>query len=84
MDNHNFERAAEEFKKALALLPEQYNVNHEQATFIYALATAYSESGDVETAQQEYEKIVSLSTGRFYTGDVYVDIQKQLSSLQNQ
>jgi tetratricopeptide (TPR) repeat protein len=83
MDKNKFESAAEEFKKALALLPEQYDVNHEQASFIYALATAHSESGDANAARQEYEKIVSLTTGRFYAGDVYVDAQKQLSSLQN-
>jgi len=84
MDKDKFEDAAEEFKKAQALLPEEYNVNHEQALFIYPLAVAYVESGDADAAQQEYQKIVSLTTGRFYAGDVYVDVQKQLSSLRNQ
>ncbi|MFC2165087.1 protein kinase [Acidobacteriota bacterium] len=83
LNERNFESAAKEFKRALALLPEQYNVNHEQALFIHALATAHSESGDADAAQQEFEKIASLTTGRFYAGDVFNDSQKKLANLQN-
>jgi tetratricopeptide (TPR) repeat protein len=84
MDKNNFQGAVEEFKKATALLPAEYNVNHRQAMFIYPLALAYSELGNADAAQREYEKIVSLTTGRFYCGDILTEAQKQLASLQNQ
>jgi tetratricopeptide (TPR) repeat protein len=35
------------------------------------LALAYYKMGDLDKAQEEYEKITSLSTGRLYYGDIY-------------
>jgi tetratricopeptide (TPR) repeat protein len=35
------------------------------------LALAYYKMGDLATAQEEYEKITSLSSGRIYYGDIY-------------
>ena len=84
MDQGNFEGAVENFNKAIALLPAAYNVDHEQALFIYPLALAYTELGNAEASQKEYEKIVSLTTGRFYSGDIFVEAQRQLSNLQKQ
>jgi tetratricopeptide (TPR) repeat protein len=84
LDKGNFEGAAGEFKKAITLLPEEYNVDHVQAVFIYPLAIAYSELGNEGAAQKEYNKIISLTTGRFYTGDIFTEAQKMLSVLQSQ
>jgi len=35
------------------------------------LALAYYESGDLDNAQEEYERITALTTGRLYYGDIY-------------
>ncbi len=32
---------------------------------------AYYKMGDLDKAQEEYEKITSLTTGRIYYGDIY-------------
>jgi serine/threonine protein kinase/Tfp pilus assembly protein PilF len=84
MDKGNFGGATKEFQKAIALLPSEYDVNHEHALFIYPLAQAYAELGNADSAQKEYEKIVSLTTGRYYAGDIFTQAQEKLTSLQNQ
>ena len=68
----NFSQAIEYFNKAISLLPSQYSPyfdNH--ALFIEPLALAYYKAGDVEKAREEYERIISITTGRFYYGDIY-------------
>jgi tetratricopeptide (TPR) repeat protein len=35
------------------------------------LALAYYESGDLDKAQEEYERITALTNGRIYYGDIY-------------
>jgi len=44
---------------------------------------AFSDAGNNEAAQKEYEKILSLTTGRFYYGDLYLKAQEQLTLLKN-
>jgi tetratricopeptide (TPR) repeat protein len=39
--------------------------------FIEPLAKAYYQSGDLEKTRREYEKIISLTKGRLYYGDIY-------------
>jgi tetratricopeptide (TPR) repeat protein len=41
------------------------------ADYLNPLARAYFESGDLEKARKEYEKIIGLSAGRMYSGDIY-------------
>jgi len=64
-------RAIEYFNKALSLLPSQSSPLDAHALFIDPLALAYYQAGDLEKAQQEYEKITSLTTGRLSYGDIY-------------
>ena len=61
------------FEMAASLLPFQYGVDtfNDQALFMDALATAYYQAGDMEKAQQQYEKIVNLTIGRIHWGDIY-------------
>ena len=84
LGRNNFPKARDAFVKALEMLPEEYNVNHEQALFVYPLAKTYSDLGETESALQEYEKLISLTTGRFYTGDILSMAQKELAVLRNQ
>lgn len=67
----NFSQAIKYFEKVLPLLPSQSGTEDEQALFIEPLALAYYKSGDVEKAREEYERILSLTTGRLYFGDIY-------------
>jgi tetratricopeptide (TPR) repeat protein len=67
----NFSEAIEHYQKALPLLPHQYATNNEHALFYDALASAYYQAGNLETAQKEYEDIQSLTIARLYYGDIY-------------
>jgi tetratricopeptide (TPR) repeat protein len=67
----NFSGALEHYQKALPLLPHQYATNNEHALFYDALASAYYQAGNLETAQKEYEEIQSLTIARLYYGDIY-------------
>jgi tetratricopeptide (TPR) repeat protein len=73
LKNENFPRAIELFDKAHALLPFQsgwyFLENH--ALLIDALALSYYKSGNLEKAIKEYEKIITLTTGRLFYGDIY-------------
>jgi tetratricopeptide (TPR) repeat protein len=61
------------FKKALALMPFQYQPRYgdNHAMFMGPLAFSYYKAGDLERAQEMYEKIVALTSGRLHYGDVY-------------
>jgi len=70
----NLSKAIKYFNKALSLLPSQHSAapfvdNH--ALFIDSLAAAYNLVGDIERAREEYQKIVDLTTGRIYYGDLF-------------
>ncbi len=67
----NFSEAIEYFNQALALLPSQYDPEDGQVLFIEPLALAYYKAGDYDKARQEYERIIHLTTGRLFYGDIY-------------
>jgi len=71
LEKQNFSEAIKNFNQALTLLPSQYNPDDGQALFIDPLAFAYYKAGDYERARQEYERIIHLTTGRMFYGDIY-------------
>ncbi|NOR22597.1 MAG: protein kinase [Candidatus Aminicenantes bacterium] len=76
LKKENFSNAIEHFKKARSLLPfqytdGQYTDDDSHALFIDPLAFSYYKSGNLEKAREEYEKIISLTTGRILYGDIY-------------
>jgi len=76
LKKENFSNAIEHFKKARSLLPFQYTDGQHtdddsHALFIDPLAFSYYKSGNLEKAREEYEKIISLTTGRLNYGDIY-------------
>ena len=72
LEKKRFSQAVEYFKKAVLLLKFEKNWSGDRhALFIEPLALAYYQSGDLEMARQEYEKIISLTYGRLYNGDIY-------------
>ena len=69
----NFSKAVEFFKRGRSLLQYQCYADNFQwftpdshALFIEPLALAYYKMGDLDKAQEEYEKITSLSSGRLF------------------
>jgi tetratricopeptide (TPR) repeat protein len=69
-ENKNKE-AIENFKKAISLLPYQYEIYDEHALFLYPLALSYYQHEDMESAQKQFENIIDLTTGRLMWGDLY-------------
>jgi serine/threonine protein kinase/Tfp pilus assembly protein PilF len=66
----NFPQAIEQFHKSLSL--ESFGPLHRSADFIDSLATAYYESGDLDKAMEQYERIAGLNAGRLGNGEIYV------------
>jgi len=73
LERENYPSAIQEFKKAISLLLFQhdniYGENH--AIFLDPLALAHFKAGDLEAAREEYERIINLTTGRFWNGDIF-------------
>jgi len=89
LKRQNFPRAVSYFKKALSLLPSQYSLSpiafsNDQVLFREPIALAYLKSGELEAAQQEYEKIISLTAGRLLFGDIYAKGYYRLGRIQEQ
>ena len=71
LKRRNFAEAVENIEEGISLLPfQRYTGPH--ALYIEALASAYYKSGNLERAKEEYEKILSLTSGRIRFGDNYV------------
>lgn len=71
LEKKNHSRAVGLFRQSLNLLPSQVHPEYKQALFIESLAFAHFQSGDLDKALEEYERIISLTTGRLLVGDVY-------------
>jgi tetratricopeptide (TPR) repeat protein len=77
LKRENFPKAIEYFKEAMSLLPSQFappsqwRLGDDHALFIDSLALTYYKAGDLDKAREEYEKIISLTTGRLSFGDIY-------------
>jgi len=65
----NYSRAVQYFNDALSLDP--YGPLVRRADFIDSLASTFYESGDLEKALDEYERITNLTTGRDRYGGIY-------------
>jgi serine/threonine protein kinase/Tfp pilus assembly protein PilF len=71
LKRENFSKAIEYLKQASSIKPYESYENNHHALFIDSLASAYYRAGDREKALEEYEKIISLTAGRLYYGDIY-------------
>jgi serine/threonine protein kinase len=76
LKRENFSKAVEYFDDALYLLSYQNALaspllRDDHALFIEPLALAYYKDGDFERAQEEYKRIISLISGRYFFGDIY-------------
>jgi serine/threonine protein kinase/Tfp pilus assembly protein PilF len=70
----NYSKAIDYFTEAFSLLPYPNSImpfTNDQANFAEGLASAFYESGDMERAREEYEKILTFPIGKLYFGDIY-------------
>jgi tetratricopeptide (TPR) repeat protein len=65
----NTPKALEYLERAVQSLP--YGPFEKDAMLIDTLAEAYFRAGDLKRAREQYERITSLTTGRFSYGDLY-------------
>jgi tetratricopeptide (TPR) repeat protein len=64
-------RAVEHFEQAVSLLPYQHDPKvDEHAGFYSSLAYAYYLTGDLARAQEWYENILALTSGRLFYGEI--------------
>lgn len=77
----------EYLKKAVSLLPHELSWNsylEPHALFISSLAEGYSQVEEWDRAIDEYEKIISLTTGRYFFGDIYAKAFYRLGKIYEQ
>jgi tetratricopeptide (TPR) repeat protein len=67
-NKNNYSKAIEFNQKAKLLL---YPAHSSNLPLAYHTGLAYYREGDLENARQEYEKVISLRTGRRSSGDLY-------------
>jgi tetratricopeptide (TPR) repeat protein len=89
LKRNNFSKAIKYFERAYSLLPSQHIANwiilHDRhALFLNSLASCYYQQGDLEKAQNEYNKITSLTIGRYMYGDVYAKSYYMLGKIYQQ
>ena len=72
LERKDYSKAVGYFTEAVSLLNFEGHWFHDlHALFFDPLAAAYHQSGDLEKAQEEYKKIISLTMGRLYYGNIY-------------
>jgi len=74
LEKENLFIAIEKLGNAMTLLHSQYAPwipRDEHALFIDSLALAYYKTGNLAKAKEQYERIISLTTGRQFYGDIY-------------
>jgi serine/threonine protein kinase/tetratricopeptide (TPR) repeat protein len=68
----NYSQAIEYLKKTVSsLLAPNWTASDFNALFYNTLALAYFKAGDLESAQKEYETIISMTWGRWRWGNIY-------------
>jgi tetratricopeptide (TPR) repeat protein len=79
-------QAVDHFERAVSLLPYQFEVNgdHWHAIYYSSLANAYYLSGDLAGAQEWYENILSLTTGRLLWGNIFAESHFMLGKIYQQ
>jgi tetratricopeptide (TPR) repeat protein len=81
LEEKNYPKAVESFKLGLPLLNADASEN---LRFADALGMAFYESGDLNSARLQYEKIISLGVGRLDYGDVYARSYYKLGKISEQ
>ena len=67
-NKNNYSKAIEFYKKAIPLLSA---TSSSHLPIANGMGLAYYKAGDLENARQEYERVISFTTGRRVFGDLY-------------
>jgi serine/threonine protein kinase/predicted Zn-dependent protease len=72
-EKKNYGQAIAHFEKAYSMLPAPSKVNFVEwhAFFVFPLGLAHYESGNLEKALEEFERITGMTTGRLFFGELY-------------
>ena len=82
LQKKSYPKAIDLLEKAADSLHFEDGICHNpHALFFDALARAYYESGDLERARAQYEKITLLTTGRLSHGDIYAESYYKLGKI---
>jgi len=78
-------QAVERFEQAVSLLPYQHDPDGDGHAFYYSpLAFAHYLAGDMAKAQEWYENILALTTGRLNDGEFYAESHFMLGKIHEQ
>ena len=81
----NYSKAIEYLNKAISFLAYQSSPDTDAHVLFYEpLARAYLKSGNLVKAQEQYEKITQLTTGRLHYGDIYAKAYYMLGKIAEQ
>jgi len=81
LEKKNYSKAVELFNLGLPLLNADSGIH---LLFADAMGTAFNQLGDLNSARQEYQKIISLGFGRLDYGDTYARSYYQLGKISEQ
>ena len=82
LQKENYSKAIEYLQKGLA--SETFGPLAKPAFILYHLASAYYRSGELSRAQEEFEGITKLTTGRLLNGDAYAKSFYMLAKIHEQ
>jgi tetratricopeptide (TPR) repeat protein len=77
----SWDEAVRDFLKAVETLPQQHLEYDKQALYLEALASAQFQRGDLDSARERYEKVISLTSGYLTAGDTYARSLYQLGRI---
>ena len=71
LKKRNYSDSIDFFKNAVSLLPYPARWETDNGPYLYHLALAYYESGDLQRAREKFEELIHLIPGRNSWGDLY-------------
>jgi tetratricopeptide (TPR) repeat protein len=77
----DYSEAIKSFQDSVSLFPHPNTWETENALYMYYLAWAYYESGDMRKARDEFERIVEFLPGRTLYGDLYAQSYYRLGTI---
>jgi serine/threonine protein kinase/Tfp pilus assembly protein PilF len=71
LQEKRYAEAVENFKDAISLLSFQHEALDDHALYLFSLAVTYYEMDEWDLSQQQFQKIIELTSGRIQWGDIY-------------
>jgi tetratricopeptide (TPR) repeat protein len=81
LKGYDFSGAVENFENVMSLLPRPQGWINDDPLYRYYLALAYHDSGDLQKARDEFERLVEFIPGRIIYGDLYAQSYYMLGKI---